>query len=374
MPRGRVEYDADIVIAGAGPAGSAAALAARGLAPGLTTILIEADAPTVRIGEVLPAAGFAMLRQLGVAGAVTAACRPSRGIVSLWGEADVRDRPSLFSARGPDQHLDRARFDRLLADAAESAGAVLRRGITVTGAEPVGDPGEGWRLRLGGAETMTARLAIWATGRKRGFLHQVGAHARVYDRLAGFIRYVAAGLCADQRTLLEAAPDGWWYAASLPSGEHAIAFMTDADIGRPLHLTCPRCWQAQLARTQLIGRGHEDASPDRRIQVRAAHSSLIEPISGLDWIAAGDAASCFEPLASQGIARALRSGCFAAYAGVDILIGRSDVACARYGTMMRREFTNYRQTLSGHYADETRWRTHEFWARRHRAGGDVRSG
>ena len=36
---------------------------------------------------------------------------------------------------------------------------------------------------------------------------------------------------ADQRTLIEATPDGWWYSATVPDGTLVLAFQTDAGPG-----------------------------------------------------------------------------------------------------------------------------------------------
>lgn len=365
MPRGKADQRVDVAIVGAGPAGSAAALALRQVAPDLDILLIEAStAPRPRVGEVLPAAGFAILHRLGVADAVTPACRPAPGLASSWGAAEVTDRPALLSARGADQHLDRGRFDHLLAEAA-SIGLSFRRDTVVIGAEPI--DGGGWRLDLGPGDAVQARFVIWATGRRRGFLRRVGARSRNFDRLVGYLRYFAAVPGEDPRTLLEAAPEGWWYAAALPGGERAVGFMTDADLGRRLALSDSAAWHERLARTGLIGQGLDGAGDALRTEICAAGSSLIEPTCGRDWIAAGDAASIFEPLASHGIAKALRSGCFAAYAACDTLAGRGEPALARYGAMIRGEFASYRQTLAGHYAAERRWPDQPFWARRQSA-------
>ena len=59
--------DADVLILGGGPAGSATALALRKHAPGLSVLLVESssyDQP--RIGEVLPAPAKVLLEHLGV--------------------------------------------------------------------------------------------------------------------------------------------------------------------------------------------------------------------------------------------------------------------------------------------------------------------
>jgi flavin-dependent dehydrogenase len=353
----------DVVIVGAGPAGCAAALALRQSAPELRIVLIEAaSVPRRRAGEVLPAAGVAMLRQLGVAQAVAPAARPAPGLASCWGGPEVRERVAVFSASGPDWHLDRDRFDALLADSAASAGVTVRQGVAVTGAEALGAPGAGWRLRLATGEILTARLAIWATGRRRGFPGSVGARATAYDRLAGYVRRFAAPPDSDPRTLLEAAPDGWWYAASDPSGVRVVAFMTDADLGRRLGAATPDGWNALFEGTRLMG--PVGAATHADVEVSAAHSSLVDPVCGADWVAAGDASSCFEPLASRGIASALRSGCFAAYLCRDILGGNGEQASAHYAAIIRREFAAYRQGLAAQYALERRWANRPFWARR----------
>ncbi len=373
MPSSRTDYDADIVVVGAGPAGCAAALALRGVGPGLTTILIDAPRPdTTRVGEVLPAAGFAMLRQLGIDAAVAPACRPAPGLASLWGSADMQERPALFSMRGADRHLDRALFDRLLVCAASDAGAVVRSGVSVAASHPIGAQGAGWSLLLDNGESIVTRMAIWATGRRRGFLRRVGGRAKAFDRLAGYTMRLPATDDTDPRTLLEAAPDGWWYAAPLPSGDRAVAFMTDADIGRTLGVATTEGWRAQLAKTQSIGSaisGEEMRAPPTAplgipLGIHAAYSSLIDPVCGADWLAAGDAASCFEPLASQGIARALRSGCFAGYAAFDMAMGRREQATTRYAATIGGEFHRYRAQLSEYYAMEQRWRDRPFWSRR----------
>ena len=357
MPSNRAEPLFDIAIIGAGPAGAAAALTLRQAAPELAVLLVEAEtAPRPRVGEVLPAAGMGLLHRLGAAEAVAPACRLSAGMLSIWGGAEIVERPALLSARGADRHLDRGLFDHLLA---EAAGA--RRGQPVKSIEP---GRAGWRLIIDGGEA-TARFVIWATGRRRALLRATGARVQNFDRLVGYLRYFAEPPSGDARTLLEADPDGWWYAAALPGGMRGIAFMTDADLGRRLGLAEETAWQARLEQTALIRHHHYEES--LRSEICAANSSLLDPCCGPNWIAAGDAASVYQPLAAHGITKALRTGCFAAYAAIDALAGRGEVALARYAGLIRRDFAAYRDSLAGHYAAERRWPDRPFWARRRAA-------
>lgn len=352
----------DVAIVGAGPAGSAAALALRAQAPSLKILLLDVGtAPRFRPGEVLPAAGAEMLRQLGVAAAVAPAAVPAPGLAALWGEDRVSERSALFAAQGGDWHLDRSRFDSLLADAAAARGAVLDRNAHVTDAHPTSDGG--WRMSLAGRPAVDARFIIWATGRRRGFLGAVGAKPQAADRLAAHLAFYREDTPGDRRFLLEAAPDGWWYAAATPGGGRTIGFLTDADLLRQSFRDSPD-WAARLRETRLIAAGLGQGATLLGTHTCSAASSLIAPLTGPGWIAAGDAACTFEPLSSQGIAKALRSGCFAAYAALDCLDGKADTARARYEALVQGEFAHYRAGLARHYAAETRWPEAAFWRRR----------
>ncbi|WP_052711777.1 NAD(P)/FAD-dependent oxidoreductase [Elstera litoralis] len=123
-------------------------------------------------------------------------------------------------------------------------------------------------------------------------------------------------------------------------------------------------WAARVSRTKLIGPGLGQGAVLLGTHTCSAASTLISPLAGPGWVAAGDAAYAFEPLSSQGIAKALRSGCFAAYCALDSLNGKAETARARYEALVQGEFTHYRAALARHYGAETRWPEAEFWRRR----------
>ena len=79
----------------------------------------------------------------------------------------------------------------------------------------------------------------------------------------------------------------------------------------------------------------------------------------------GDAASTFDPLSSQGILKALRSGIFAAYAAGDLLAKGDEAGMRRYPVFVEREFASFLRARARYYADEARWPEREFWRRRH---------
>lgn len=104
--------------------------------------------------------------------------------------------------------------------------------------------------------------------------------------------------------------------------------------------------------------------PARPVVVRPAQSRHLEPVAGDDWLAVGDAAAGFDPLSSQGIAKALRSGIYAGYAIGDLLTRGGDTGLRRYRLFIRGEFESYARARAKYYRAERRWASSEFWERR----------
>ncbi|HEU4883086.1 MAG TPA: FAD-dependent oxidoreductase [Longimicrobium sp.] len=357
----------DVVVAGGGPGGCAAALALRAHAPGLSVALVEASAyGGERVGETLPPPAADVLRHLGVWDAFAAqAHHPAYGTAAAWGSPVPYENEFLYHVRQVGWHLDRGAFDGMLADQARARGVHVRRETRVLDAVRDAD---GWRLPLSDGTELRARLLVDATGaggalaRRRG-----GARLVVHDRLAGFVRFFRQpGGGGTPYTLVEAFADGWWYTAPLPDGRRVVACMTDSDLARGLRMDEDAHWHDLLAETAPRVRGSlGDAVADGDPVVRAARSGRLDPAAGDGWLAVGDAASTFDPLSSQGILKALRSGVFAAYAAGDLLAKGDDAGMRRYPAFVAREFEHFLGTRAKYYAEEARWPEREFWRRRH---------
>jgi flavin-dependent dehydrogenase len=364
----------DFAVIGGGPGGCACALALRAHAPGLSVVLAEAtDYAAPRIGETLPPAAAALLRHLGVWDAFAAAGhRPAYGTTAAWGAAQARDNDFLFQLDGAGWHLDRAAFDALLAAQAEARGVRVLRGTRVTGAARAA---EGWTLRLSTGDAPRARLVVDATGSAASFARRHGgARSVVADRLAGFCRFVRPAQAMDPRTRVEAWEHGWWYTAALPDGLRIAACMTDTDIARRLRLDEEGGWRDALAAAPGTAALLRDAVPHGEPVVRAARSRRLLPAAGEGWIAVGDAVSTFDPLSSQGVLKALRSGIYAAYAAGDLLAKGDDAGMRRYALFAGREFEGYLRSRARYYAQERRWPCAEFWRRRHEATDPAEAG
>lgn len=348
----------DFAVIGGGPAGAAAALTLRRHAPRRRVILLEAgrhDRP--KPGEALPAVAQGLLRQLGAwTPFVAEAFVESRALVSAWADETAEQRHSLFSAQGAGWQLDRARFDRLLVQAANVAGAEVRLGSVVCSAIR---EDQAWRLALADAEIL-AGAVIWATGRSWGLARSFGARLRLHSHLAAYTRFFdrAPG---EGQMVIEARPEGWWYSADLPGQRRVVACLTDPDLG--VELREPTSWYRALAATQLIAPLLSSDARETAALVKSAGTATIDPAAGEHWVAAGDSLFAADPLSSRGIVHALRSGILAAYAASDMLDGHGELARRRYAMIARQGFADYVPALAAHYAAAARWDT-AFWQRR----------
>jgi flavin-dependent dehydrogenase len=350
----------DVAIIGAGPAGAAAALALRRLGHDVT--LISAEAPEgIRIGESVPPAVRLVLADLGV---IINGHLESLGTASAWGAPHLTYRDYLFDGLGNGWHLDRARFDRALTDAAVAAGAVLLRQRYIT----ANRSSQHWSIfcqysHAAAVRELTASFVIDATGRRSAFAIGQGARRRAADRLVGVAATIPHDSPGSSHTLIEAMQHGWWYATALPNHRLLIALLSDADIIRHHGWTSPQNWVNQLRRTRHISALAPTITIEGALTVRAANSQLLTPHTGPGWIAIGDAQMAMDPLSSAGILTALRSGLDAAQT---ITSGELNDNEARHDHNQRTQhkFSIYLQHREYFYRLEHRWDT-TFWKRRH---------
>jgi flavin-dependent dehydrogenase len=332
------------------------------------TVLKRTSSPSARIGETLAPEAATLLRRLGVwERFLTERHLPAPGTISAWETDEPNEQDLIFNPYGNGWHLDRPRFDSMLVDEGR------RRGIALQGCSQVVRCSRStksvWDVELRSQGMLSHLEATWiidATGRSSWMARQMKIGRHVCDQLVGIFQFWhtdrTSGL-PDPRLLVEAAEQGWWYAAPLPGGRIALAYMTDLDLLPPPPRELTRFWELKVRETRHIERFLSNAVPCSPIASIVADSYCLEQVGGHNWLAVGDAAMAWDPLSSKGITNALRTGLLAAHAIAEAHKERTS-ALSRYEAAIAQDFKEYQRVRRHFYGQARRWPQSPFWKRR----------
>lgn len=357
--------EADVLIVGAGPAGCATAI---NLAPFRRVLLVERRAEvTPRVGESLVPAARRLLSDMGLwESFVAEGHEPWHGNRSVWGGTEPQEVDFLRDPDGHGWHLDRARFEGWLRDAARARGADL---IAPASVVKLAHDGKRWQAQLdtaAGSFPATVSLIIDAGGRAATVARKLGAQGRISDRLiCAWMSGRAERDSSRGLTYIEAVEDGWWYTAPVPCRQRILAFYTDADLpaARAVSKRDGLLERSGIVKELSALLAEVGFAPESKSSVTAAHSAMLEPSTHDSWLAVGDAAISFDPLSSQGLLNALFTGLAAAEAADRYLQGDA-LSLSGYRQIIQGIGDAYRHHLASSYATEKRWPEAPFWRRR----------
>lgn len=365
MPQDLSQFE--VCVIGGGPAGSAAAITLS--RAGRCVLLVEkADRDAFKVGESLPPATTPLLRELGVLERFQADQHlVSYGNQSSWGGASLEDTDFIRDPAGTGWHVDRARFDATLRDAAREAGALVAESTRVARCDrhEAGD----WEIVLetnsGSSSKARATWLIDCTGRRSWLARREGVRRKAYDKLLAFVvlfHQKSRSRDCDSLTLVESAEEGWWYTALIPGDRRVVVYLTDAGSRSAAAAMTADGYKRLLGQTEHIrsrleSHGYEAAGSPL---VTSSNSSRLERLVGAGWVAAGDAATSFDPLSSQGILTAMYSGLKAGRA-LDAQLSGSFDALRAYELRVGAVYEAYLSNRVDCYRYEQRWPESEFW-------------
>ena len=324
-----------VLVAGGGPAGLAAAIALAERQVDVVVIDPDHNTPALSRCEMLPSSAHEILKRLAISTALDEAVN-LQGVVSLWDHAEPIDHGAAIPGlSGFGWSVDRSILDVSLRNRAQALGVRFQQGRVRQIEGQAGD----WHVTLASKKVQTACYLIDATGRPAVMARRLGAKTTFGPNLIAITCNIEHPVQAN--LLAEARPDGWWYALPRNHNSGSIGFLT---AGTHTKFDAEFITKASqnLRLVPKLNRVSDIYTSDSRM-------SRLFPTISKGWLATGDAAVAFDPIASQGLFNALSSGFFAGNAAADSAAGDQDAAHI-YGALVDRTALRTHQQSPHQYA------------------------
>jgi flavin-dependent dehydrogenase len=315
-------FDADVLIIGAGPAGSMAANLL--IKQGLSVLILEKERfPRFSIGESLLPQSIGLLEEAGMLQAVVEAgfqYKNGAAFAKRGLRTDFDFREKFGAGWGNAYQVERAVFDKVLADEASKTGAEIRFGHEITAIDVGGGVP---RLSVKGPEgayEVSGRYLLDASGFGRilqrklgletpsGFPSRRAVFTHVEDR-------IALGSFDRNKILVTVHPehkDVWYWLIPFSNGRCSLGVVADAPF-LDKYLADPTAglkalhWEDEGLKVLL-----KDAVWDTPARTIVGFSANVKSLWGDGYALLGNAGEFLDPVFSSGVTIAFKSASLAA--------------------------------------------------------------
>ena len=381
-----LDLNADVIVIGGGPAGSAAAtmLALKGWQ---VTVLEREQFPRDHVGESLLPASIPVLEELGALPAVeSAGFLPKYGATMVWGSGDA---PWSWYFKETSQRYAhsyqvwRPQFDQILLDNAKAQGVSVLEGHHVT--EVIFDGGEAVGVEFTNTDGDTgegqARFIVDASGQSTLLARHLESKEwdPFFQNLSVYAYFTGAKPLPepDQNNIfIESYRYGWLWTIPLHTGRSSVGVVVDSKTGQEgIQQNGAKAFlQAQLAQSSHTRAMLENAKMDSEPAVVMDWSYTAGKMYGPGYILAGDAACFVDPLFSSGVHLALMSGVLAAAYVTTALNNPSmaEEAGEVYQELYLKEYNQFREMARLFYSSNLSAESY-FWEARRITNSDEYS-
>ncbi len=309
---------ADVAIIGAGPSGAVAACLLRQLGYQVT-VLEKTTFPRFVIGESLLPQCLITLQQAGCLAAIQAAGfqRKTGATFQHRGHYENIDFDEKFSA-GPSHafHVERAKFDQILADCASQAGAQVMFNTTVTQIQNrFNDSVVEYTDADGEAQQLKARFILDASGYGRVLPRLLGIDkpSSLEPKMSLFTHvedHMPLAEHSRTTTLITTHPehrDVWFWLISFSNGRSSVGVVGPPEIIEPYQTAGLSGLQAMIAEDPELSRLLRHAEYDTKAMHISAYSGNVTQFYGDGYAVLGNAGEFLDPIFSSGVTVAIQS-------------------------------------------------------------------
>jgi FADH2-dependent halogenase len=343
----------DVVVIGAGPGGSTTAT--KLAQSGRSVLLLERRRhPRFHIGESMLPMMNAVAERIGVLGRIEAQGFPIKRGAEFAKAGSPKYARAPFTANGPGRHhetfqVERAHFDKLLADFAVENGAILLENATVQ--RLIQEDGRVVGVEYdheGTRHSVRADHVVDAGGRASKVSQTFGLRnhldrmrmVAVFRHFKGLDEAHNPGEPGD--IMIGGHPDGWVWAIPIWPDTISVGSVMRREVfsaGDPERLLGEHADRIDRIRQRLTG-----TVPHGDIHIETDYCYYSDTITGPGWLMAGDAACFFDPIFSGGTYLAMATG-YQAARTVDAILDRPDEA-----DRLLRSYSNFYKTGYDAYA------------------------
>tara|TARA_R110000868_G_scaffold102678_2_gene282874 strand:+ start:8583 stop:9800 length:1218 start_codon:yes stop_codon:yes gene_type:complete len=350
----------DVVIIGAGPAGSvsAAMLANAGLS---VEVLERTHFPRFSIGESLLPQAMEWLEEAGLLrDVIEAGFQHKNGAAFRWGtrEESYDFREKTSSGWATTYQVQREKFDLILARGAEKAGARVQFGQTVVAMRPDPmRPSLTVRDEAGNERNIEARFVLDASGfgRVLARLLDLESPVSVPQRMSVFTHMkdnIPHGVHDRNKiivTINEKNPEIWYWFIPLADGLTSVGV-----VGRPEHLAPYGSTNEEQLMALIAESGHMaellvKAERVREVGQISGYACKVSQLSGNGYALLGNAGEFLDPVFSSGVTIALKSASLASKLVVRQLDGETPDWQREFAEPLGRGVETFRAYVNGWY-------------------------
>ncbi len=363
-------YSVDVLIIGGGPAGSTVGTLLKKYRPSLRILILEKELfPRDHVGESQLPFISSILDEMGAWTKVEAAGFPIKiGATYRWGISDKLwdfeflshgkfepvPRPATYDGQRRETafQVDRAVYDQILLDHAQSVGCEVRQQTRVVRVNKSGDAIDNIEVEgPDGPQKISARHYVDSSGYSGIVRKAFGVETEVptnlqniaiWDYWQGAEWAVNVGIEGTRVQILSLGY-GWVWYIPLGNNRTSVGLIVPASYYKEVGLSPAALYAKALGGDKIVAHLLRNAKAEDKLRSTSDWSFLAERMTGQNWFLAGEAAGFADPILAAGMTLAHKSARDVAYTINEIEHGEIDATWLKdqYTSATRRQITQH---------------------------------